>query len=98
MCDKVLVEEATEVADVRSCQKLSLCPTELMPAGSNMGTPLTMVASGNTSGVTQLQSSREVRRTERTSSTVAKGSKEVGEEVLKAGQQSSLCRLWCRPR
>lgn len=47
MHDKDLVEEATEVADVRSFQKLSLSPTKLMPAGSNMDTPLIKAASGN---------------------------------------------------
>lgn len=51
LCDKALVEETTEVADVRSSQKLSLCTTELMPVGSNTDTPLTKVASGDTSEI-----------------------------------------------
>jgi len=44
------------VASVRSCQKLSLCPKELTPAGSNMELPLAKAEpisdGGSTSGIT----------------------------------------------
>jgi len=50
---------ATGVASVRSCQKLPLCPTDPVPAGSKMD-PLVAKAQpisngGSASGITQLK-------------------------------------------
>jgi len=50
---------ATGVASVRSCRRLPLCPTEVMPASSNMDLLLANAESisegGSTSGITYLR-------------------------------------------
>jgi len=58
---------ATGVASVRSCWKLSLCPTEPVPASSKLDLLLAKAEpisdSGSTSGVTHLRRKKEKKKT-----------------------------------